>query len=329
MKKIALIALGGTISAKGNNRLDLKDYQSGLLSGKDLLDRIPELQHLAHIEVIDIDHISSTQLTEKHWIHLAKTVEYYLNQQNFDGVVITHGTSTLEETAYFLHLTVRSKKPVVLVGAQRPYTALSSDTPLNLMQAVTVATSSSSYSNGVLVVANDQISSAREVTKEHTYRLGTFQNSEFGFLGVIDGGLNVQFYRKPTRKHTVNSNFHANQLQKLPKVAIVYSHVDAGGDIIQFISRSKQYAGIVVAGVGAGRFSKQEETALLAARKNGIHVVRSSRGGNGRVVPIAAYQQNNFISGDNLTPQKARILLMLALTKTNKLSEIQYYFDTY
>lgn len=180
MKKILLIALGGTISAKGHHRLDLKDYTSGLLHGDFYLENLPELKEIADIKVLQVDNVSSTQIKGTHWIQLKNELEYYLNEKEFDGAVITHGTNTLEETAYFLHLTVNSLKPIVLVGSQRPYTAISSDAQLNLINAVRVAVHPDSYGKGVLIAFNHKIHSAREATKTDTYDVDGFQSGIFG-----------------------------------------------------------------------------------------------------------------------------------------------------
>lgn len=330
MKNIALLAMGGTISAKGKNRSDLKDYRSGLLSGKDFLKHLPELSQLANIEVIQIDNISSTQINGNHWFSLKSQIDIYLNKKGFDGVVITHGTNTIEETAYFLHLTVNSKRPVVLVGAQRPFTALSTDAPLNLINAIKVAISPDSYNKGVLVAVNDEIHSAREVTKTHTYSLETFKSGEFGILGIIDPDQTVQYYREPTRSHTVHSEFSTLQdIQVIPQVEIIYSYAGATGELIEHIVNTNKYNGIIMAGTGAGRFSKLEEEALYKARENDLAIVRSSRVGNGRVIDIAPYKKLNVISGDNLTPQKARILLILSLIKHKNLNEFRDNFKKY
>lgn len=329
MKKIALFSLGGTISAKGINYLDLKDYQSGLLTGEDLLLKLPNLQQIADIDVVQIDNVSSTQLTSIHWIKLKEQIEEYLNHKDYDGIVVTQGTSTLEETAYFIHLTVHSDKPIVFVGAQRPFDSISSDAPLNLVHAFLVATSDEAKGNGVLVVSNGEIHSARDVTKTNTYKLETFQSSIFGCLGIIDVDFSVQFYRAPIRKHTFSSVFSNKNINDLPNVEIIYSYAGATGEQLKFIQNNNSYKGVVIAGQGAGRFTKLEEEVINHLVNYGIVIVRSSRGGHGRVVPIEAYNQLNLISGDNLTPQKARILLMLALTLTKNTDEIQQLFNQY
>src|SRR5699024_4655157 len=255
--------------------------------------------------------VSSTEITTSHWINLRKRIIHYFEDEQFDGVVITHGTNTIEETAYFLHLTVATEKPIVCVGSQRPFTALSTDAHLNLLNAVRVAADDSSYKKGVLVVLNDEINCAREATKTNTYRLESFQSSQLGFLGYVEPDNTVQFYREATRKHTYKSEFAGLSFDSLKEVEIIYSYAGASGHLIRHIVDKELASGIVLAGTGAGLVSPDELEALREASKNGVFVVRSNRVGNGRVVPIKPYEDDPFISADNLLPQKARILLML------------------
>lgn len=327
-KNIVLLSLGGTISARGRDETDLKDYVSGLVSGEELLKEIPQVSKWANVHPLAIDQVSSTEINEEHWVSLRETLEHYLIDGDFDGAVITQGTNTIEETAYFLHLTMNTNKPIILVGAQRPFTALSTDVHLNLLNAFQVASDPRTKRQGVIVLLNNELHSARDVTKGQTYRLQAFHSGDFGLLGVIDGEQNVEYYRQPIRKHTITSDFSKMSLSinQFPKVEIVYSYAGATNFLIDQIVQSGEYAGIVVAGTGAGRFSKTEELALIEARKQGLHVVRSSRVGKGRVVPIDAYNNLEFINGDNLIPQKARILLMLALMKYERLVDIQKVF---
>jgi L-asparaginase len=329
MKRIAFFTLGGTVSAEGTDRRDLKDYKSGLIDGDFYLKDIPELTDLADIKIIPVDNVSSTEINSKHWIRLKKEIEYYLNDESFDGVVITHGTNTLEETAYFLHLTINSTKPVVLTGSQRPYTALSSDAQLNLFHAFKTAINPGSHGKGVLVTFNQKIHSARDVTKVDTYDLDGFQSGVMGALGYIDAAQDVVYYREPVRKHTADSQFSRVDMTELAAVEIVYSYAGATGNVIDSIAEGGDYAGIVVAGTGAGRFSKGEEKALRQARKQGMHIVRSHRVGNGRILPIEPFAHLDFVSGDNLNPQKARILLMCALLLEQERDGIQQFFHTY
>lgn len=330
-KNIVLLSLGGTISARGKDETDLKDYVSGLVSGEELLKEIPQISKWAEVHPVVIDQVSSTEINEEHWVSLRETLEHYLIDGDFDGAVITQGTNTIEETAYFLHLTMNTTKPIVLVGAQRPLTALSTDVHLNLLNAFQVASDSQAKGQGVIVLLNNELHSARDVTKGQTYRLQAFHSGDFGLLGVIDGEQQVEFYRQPIRKHTVSSDFNSLSLKanNFPKVEIIYSYAGATRFLIDQIVQSGKYAGIVMAGTGAGRFSKGEERALREAVRQGLHVVRSSRVGKGRVVPIDAYNNLGFINGDNLIPQKARILLMLALMKYNYLRELQEVFLTH
>ncbi|SHH15681.1 asparaginase [Virgibacillus chiguensis] len=330
MKRIKLIASGGTISGKGANRLDLKDYRTGYYKGEDLLRQVPEVLNIAQVDAYELANKSSTKMQSSDWLKLKRLVNELLNQEHYDGIVITHGTNTLEETAYFLHLTVQSGKPVVIVGAQRPFTALGSDALHNLWIAFKVAIDEQSYDKGVLVVANNEIHSAREVSKTDTYSLGTFQSGKAGALGYVSAEHTVLYDRYPTRKHTFQSVFNDNSnVRNLPEVAIVYSYAGVNEDIINFIVDSGKYSGIVLAGTGAGRCSQKEEKALKKACQKGIVVVRSSRCFEGRVVPIESFDTFPFITADNLSPQKARILLMLALTLTDDLSEIQAMFHDY
>lgn len=328
MKRIKILATGGTISAHHDNRLDFRNYTSGHYSGEEILQTIPEVQQYAKVDIEQIANISSTLIQSEHWLALREKIHKYLNEDQYDGIVITHGTNTIEETAYFLHLTVNSHKPIVLTGAQRPLSALSSDAPLNLLNAIKVATAKEAYGKGVLIVVNDQISSARSVSKMNTYRLETFQSIEQGYLGFIDPDDQVTFYQAPTRKHTDLSKFSTMKLTQLPEVGIVYSYAGAKGDVIKGLVESG-VKGIVVAGTGAGRCSYEEEKALYSARKAGVIVTMSSRYGLGRVVPLKKYDDLQLITADNLQPHKARILLMLALAKYNDIDKIQQIFDTY
>lgn len=325
LKKIKIIEMGGTISAKGIDRLDRQDYESGHYNGEHFLNDLPEIEKNAKIDFFHFSNVSSTELDQTHWLKLRSLIVYFLKQQNYDGIVITHGTSTLEETAYFLHLTLPTSKPVVLVGAQRPYTALSSDAGLNLINAVKVASDEKSHDLGVLVVLNNEISCAREVSKTHTYQVQTF-SSDFGFLGTVEPDNTIQYYRKPMRLHTQHSDFSNISMTKLPEIAIVYSYAGAKGDIINSLIESEKYKGIVIAGTGAGLMSPLEKEALIKAQQAGCFVVRSSHVGHGRVTETINYQNHKFIAGDNLSPQKARILLMVSLLKFEEVSDIQNVF---
>lgn len=329
MKKIKVIELGGTISAVGTDRLDLKDYTSGKFTGETFTDDMPEIATIADVTFESFLRVSSTAVRTEHWIQLREKVIADLVDGNYDGLVITHGTNTLEETAYFLHLTIPTTKPIVLVGAQRPYTALSTDAHYNLLQAIRIATSEAAHGFGVLVALNDEISSAREATKTNTYRLEAFQSGQLGFLGYVDPDKKVHLYRKPTKKHTIDSEFATMDFDSLAEVEIIYSYAGASGHTIDAVAQHDAYKGIITAGTGAGLISPDELAALERATEDGLVVVRSSRVGNGRVMEVAPYVNYPFITADNLLPQKARILLMLALEKYGSQGPLQRIFEEY
>lgn len=329
MKRIRVIELGGTISAEGKHRFDFKDYASGKFCGEDFLQTVPEINELADVTFETFLRVSSTEITPLHWLQLREKVQTYVASDTCDGIVITHGTNTLEETAYFLHLTVATEKPIVLVGAQRPFNVISTDAHLNLYQAVQVAAADESCGKGVLIVLNNTIHSAREATKTNTYRLEAFQSGTYGALGIVDTDGTVQYYRQPTRRHTFASEFAQLNMTELAEIAIVYSYAGATGFLIEQIVASKQYRGIVTAGTGAGLVAPSELAALQKALAAGLFVVRSQRVGHGRVVAIEPYADYSFIHGDDLSPQKARILLMVSLLKYDTVAEIQNIFNTY
>lgn len=329
MKKIKIIEMGGTISAEGTDRLDRQNYTSGIYSGDTFIKDLPELEGLADVDFFSFSQVSSTELDQTHWLKLRSLIAYFINKQNYDGIVIMHGTNTLEETAYFLHLTLPTSKPIVLVGSQRPYTALSSDAQLNLLQAVKVAKDDNSHNKGVLVTLNNEINSARDVTKTDTYQVQAFTSLGTGFLGMIDPDDTIQFYREPVRLHTTQSLFSNLNITALPEVAIVYSYAGANGDIINSLISSRAYQGIVIAGTGAGLMSPLEKTALIKAQEAGMFIVRSSRVNSGRVTETHSFIDSHFIAGDNLSPQKARILLMTSLLKYHEVPDIQKIFDTH
>lgn len=329
MKKIKVISLGGTISALGKNRLDFKDYTSGKMTGEQLVGAIPEINEIANVSFTQLDNVSSTAINVNHWIALKDKIHTYIHEDKYDGIVISHGTNTLEETAYFLHLTVNTNKPLVLTGAQRPFSAMSSDAPINLLHALRVAVAEESYNKGVLVVLNGTISCARNVTKTSTYTLEAFQSANLGFLGFIEADGKVVYYQRPVKKHTTSSRFAGLDFKIFHEIAILYSYAGATGDLINYLAASGKYAGIVMAGTGAGRFSPLEDRALKEAEEKGLLIVRSSRVGRGRVVDIDHYSFLQAITADNLSPQKARILLMLALQVTKDKAEIQDLFDSH
>jgi L-asparaginase len=293
---------------------------------------VPEIKQFANVKVEQIVNVGSPDLTIENWITLANRINQIFSlDSKVAGIVVTHGTSTLEETAYFLNLTVKHDRPVVLVGAQRPATAISADGPLNLLNAVRTAASFEARAKGVLIVMNEEINGARDVTKTNTYRVETFRSPELGFLGYVDADR-VSFYRTSTKRHSVNSEFDVSLQKSLPQVDILYSYVEPNPAMIPALIGSGT-KGIVFAGTGAGTLSNIEKAAVkqvqsLPSTSRPV-LVRSSRTGNGRVIAREDYDNLGMIPADTLSPQKARILLMLALTKTNDVGEIRRMFAEY
>ena len=330
--RVYVLSTGGTISGRGDSPTNLTDYRSGSVTGDQLVAGVPEIAAIADVTVEQIANVSSTDIGPAHWLTLARRINtIFATDAAAAGVVITHGTNTLEETAYFLNLTVRSDRPVVLVGSMRPSTAISADGPINLLNGVRTATAADARGKGVLVVLNDEINAARDVTKTNTLRVETFRAPELGLLGYVDGDR-VSFYRASTRRHTVRSEFDVSAIQQLPAVQIVYSYAGAGAAPLEAAAASGA-AGIVVAGTGNGLVSTEERRVLerIASMDPASRpvVVRSARVGNGRVTPSSAYDAVGAIAADNLNPQKARVLLMLALTKTRDLATIARMFAEY
>lgn len=325
---VKILATGGTIAGSATSSTQVTTYTAGAIGIQVLIDAVPEMQNFANVSGEQIVRISSNNMTDAIMLKLAKRCNELLADPAVSGIVITHGTDTLEETAYFLNLTVRSDKPVVLVGAMRPATAISADGPLNLLNAVKLAVSPQAVGKGVLVVLNDQISGGRDVTKTNTSNVSTFKAPELGYMGYFTGGK-PYFYHQSTRKHTTSSEFDVSLFTELPRVDIVYSHSNDDRVLID-ASVAAGAKGIVHAGSGMGSIHEKAEPGLVDAQKKGVVIVRSSRVGNGLVVANSQrYTDQNFLNADTLNPQKARILLQLALTRTSNLAEIQRIFDEY
>ena len=327
-KNIFILATGGTIAGTAGDSSKTTGYKAGALGVNELVESVPALKDYANIFCEQISNIDSKDITDSIWLKLAERINEIFSQGKADGIVITHGTDTLEETAYFLNLVVKSSKPVILTGAMRPATALSADGPMNILNAVRVAASSLAVNKGVLVVMNEEIFSARSVSKTHTINIDAFKAPGLGPLGyVIDGA--PEFYSSPARLHTVQTEFDLTGVKVLPYVKIIYGHANDDGLFVEAAVKAKA-EGIIYAGTGNGSIHAEAEKALTRASAGGIVVVRSSRVGSGVVIPAEeSYIKENFIDGDSLSPQKARILLQLALTKTKDLKEIQEFFKKY
>ncbi len=329
LANVVILATGGTIAGTGASSTTTVGYTAATVGVQSLIKAVPELAKVANVTGEQVFQIASENMSNEHWLTLAKRVNALLAQPNVDGIVITHGTDTLEETAYFLDLVVKSRKPVVLVGAMRPSTALSADGPINLYNSVLLAASPEAVGKGVLVAMNDQIQAARDVTKTNTSTLDSFRTPELGMLGYIQGSKPF-FYRQSTRKHTVDTEFDVSNLSSLPMVEIVYGYANVGPVAVDaFVAAGAK--GIIHAGVGDGSLASKVVPALKAARQKGAIIVRASRVGQGILARNGEANDDelDFVAADTLNPQKARILLMLALTKTTSTKEIQRMFYTY
>lgn len=326
---VVILATGGTIAETGAEKTTVVGYSTNKVAIERLVDAVPEMRKVANISGEQVYQIDSSDMDVDHWLNLAKKVNAALAQPDVAGVVVTHGTDTMEETAYFLNLTVKSRKPVVLTGSMRPSTAHSADGPLNLYNAVSVAASPNAVGKGVLVVMNDHILGARDVTKTNTFTVDTFKAPELGSLGYIQGGR-TEFYHVSTRKNTADTEFDVTNLTALPRVDIAYSYAEVTPSALNaFVGAGSK--GVVYAGVGDGSVSTRMLPALVAAHGKGVTIVRSSRVGQGIVARNGEVDDDKqgFVVSDTLNPQKARILLMLGLTKTTEPRELQRMFNTY
>src|ERR671930_787717 len=311
---IKVVATGGTIA----------NTPSGRLHAGEVAEAISQLKKVARLEVEDVMGVGSSSITFEQWPALARRINEILTREpEVKGVVVTHGSNTVEETAYFLSLTVKSDKPVVLTAAQRQFSTLSSDSPKNFLQAVRVAAAPEARGKGALVVTNDVINAARDVSKNISYRLETYSSRDIGALGFVDEDR-VTFYRAPLKAHTTHSPFDVTRLAKLPRVDVIYTYADADGALIDAAVAAKA-EGIVIAGFPTGSGTPAMDEAVKRVIAKGVPVVMTNRGGMGRVTETAARagEKRPLLYGDNLTPQKARILLMLALTRTRDPAELQ------
>jgi L-asparaginase len=290
---------------------------------------VPGIKDLANIKGEQISNVGSQDMSFSIWLTLAKRINELLATPAVDGIVVTHGTDTMEETAFFLNLVVKSDKPVVLVGSMRPSTAVSADGPLNIYDGVAVAADPNAKGLGVLVVMNDWIHGAHSLTKTSTTAVQTFMSPLRGLVGVSTYGKN-DFYNKPEWKHTTGSEFDVTNVTKLPRVDIIFASADMSPDLID-AAVANGAKGIVIAGVGNGNMNKASLEAAERAAKKGVVVVRSSRvatGAVGRNVEVND-DEMGFVASDELNPQKSRILLMLALLQPRSTAQIQQLFQTY
>ena len=325
---IVVLATGGTIAGAAATGTQ-SGYTSGKVTIDQMLDSVPKIRELANLKGEQVANVGSQDISFDIMLKLAKRINELAASPDVDGIVVTHGTDTMEETAFFLNLTVKTEKPVVLVGSMRPSTAVSADGPLNLYNAVAVAADPKAKGRGVLVVMNDQIQGAHSLTKTSTTSVETFQSPLRGVVGVTAYGKN-DFYNNPSWPHTSQTEFDISNVTKLPRVDIVYAAADMPPDLIG-ASVTKGAKGIVIAGVGNGNMNKGSLQAAEQATKEGVIVVRSSRVPTGTVARNVEVKDDEmgFIASGELNPQKARILLSLALLKPHTAEQIQEMFDKY
>jgi L-asparaginase len=330
LPQVHLVATGGTISNRDGGRL----------TAEDLAKSMPGIEKQARLSYEQFSNVASGQLTLDQWLGLARRVnELFATDAALSGIVVTSGTDTLEETAFFLHLTVKDPRPVVVVGSMRNPSTLGYEGSANLLEGVRVAAAPVAKDKGVLVVLNDEINSARDVTKTDALRLQTFRSREYGQLGVVDRDR-VVFFRQILQRHTSHSEFDASALKDLPRVDVILTYQGAPGDLIK-AAVDAGAKGVVIAGAGAGALSGTQNEGIEYATQKGVFVVTATRTGSGRIAPPNApspdakisdtqRRRRDFsISAEDHPPLKARILLMLALAKTNDRAEIQRIFTEY
>ena len=328
LPNVMILATGGTIAGAAATGTQ-SGYTSGAVGIDQMIAGVPGIEKLATIKGEQISNVGSQDMSFEILLKVAKRCNELLASKDVDGIVITHGTDTMEESAFFLNLTVRSDKPVVLVGSMRPSTAVSADGPLNLYNAVGVAADPNAKGRGVMVVMNDWIHGAHSLTKTSTTAVQTFLSPARGLVGIASYGHN-DFYGVPPWKHTAQSEFDITNVTQLPRVDILYAYLDMSPDLID-ASAANGAKGIVIAGVGNGNMTAASVEAAARAVKKGVVVVRSSRvatGSVGRNVEIKD-DELGFIASDELNPQKSRILLSLALLKARSAAELQKMYSTY
>lgn len=318
---VVVLATGGTIAGIGSKGKST-GYRSGQLSAEEILDKVPGLENLASIVPIQICNINSDDITSDIWIETVHFINKLAENPLVSSFVILHGTDTMEETAYFLNLTLKTKKPVVITGSMRPATSMSADSYLNIYESVLVATDQEAIGKGVLIVFSDQIFTARSITKASTYSVKALSGGENGSIGIIRDD-EVFFYGKSIKKHTVYTEFDVSAISSLPKVSIVYFATDQDPAIMRYAASISD--GIVIAGAGAGEFSQLFKEEI---QKTDIPVVISSRVNDG-IITHGNLLCKGTVAANNLQPQKAAILLRLALTKTKDYKELLRIFSTY
>ncbi|RAS21324.1 asparaginase [Paraburkholderia bryophila] len=324
---LVVIGTGGTIAGQGKASVNTSSYLCSVLGIDEILGAIPHVTNLANLRAEQLLQTGSENFNNAHLLAIGRRVAELLARDDVDGVVVTHGTDTIEETSYFLHLTLKSAKPVVVVGSMRPPSAMSSDAALNLYDALAVAAHPSSRGLGTLVVANNEIHTARDVVKSNSFKLDAFR-SPYGALGVVIEGV-PRYYRRPARAHTLDTPWSIDTLDTLPKVDIVYAYGALDADALDAIAANAR--GLIYAGTGNGNVAGHLINPLRVAARRGVHVVRASRTGSGVVLHNGAQPDDEFgwLTVDDQAPQKARLLLTLALTQTGDQEALQAVFERY
>lgn len=325
---IYILATGGTIAGVGDSKVS-SSYTAGAISVDQMLEAAPEINHIATIKGEQVAQKGSQDMNNQVWLKLAKRINELAAQPDVEGIVVTHGTDTQEETAYFINLVAKTDKPIIFTGAMRPSTAMSADGPRNIYNAVACAVAPESKGKGVMVVMDDNIISADDILKSHTLSTGAFTNPNYGSLGIMYNGKPI-YTRESLKRHTIDSEFDVANLDSLPRVEIIMSYANAT-DLFVDAAVNAGAKGIVVAGVGNGNMTTKMLEKLAQEAKNGVSVVRSSRINEG---PTAQWDEVNddelgFVASWFTNPFRARVLLMLALTKTNDYKEIQRMFVEY
>jgi L-asparaginase len=328
LPQVVVLATGGTIAGAATTDVQA-GYKSGQVGVEQLLAAVPQAKKLASLRGEQISNIGSQDMNDEVWLKLGRRVNELTAIPDVAGVVITHGTDTIEETAFFLNLVVKSKKPVVLTAAMRPATALSADGPLNFYNAVAVAATKDAAGRGVLVVVNDWIHGASSLTKTSTTAVQTFLSPLWGLIGTVAYGES-EFFRGPVGRNTVSPDFSLDGVTTLPRVDIIMAYENMDGALIDAAAAAGA-KGVVIAGVGNGNMTEAALNALAAQAKKGIVCVRSSRVTTGRVGRNIEVDDDKegLVASMGLNPQKARVLLRLALTKTSDPKQIQRYFEEY
>ena len=327
MKKIVIVATGGTIAGVGEKGKTVA-YHAGEINIDDILVTIPDVKHLASLEIVQFMNVDSNEMNPEIWMKLSNTINQIVQRDDVDGIVVTHGTDTIDETSYFLNLTIHSDKPVVLTGAMRPATATSADGPYNLYQAIALASNEEAKGHGVLVLFSNTIYSGRDIQKVNNYKIDAFDQKSFGCLGYMQDER-AYFFSKTFKTHTVESMFSEEKLESLSSVAIAYYYAGADEAYLEYLAQHND--GIVLVGSGNGNFSKAWVNMIETCyQKYGTVFVRASRVPLGIVFSDHVFDPNQLcISSNTLSAQKARILLMLALTKTSDLQMLKTIFKKY